>query len=95
VAAGHSGRFAFLQTAQASVQILILMLLINAAGIAGATLAPGIAALLTYPLLIWIVRRYRGLDFKHDAIMFILAGFFTYWAVRINSEVLIELWFSR
>ncbi len=92
VAAGHSGRFAFLQVVLASTQVFILVLMINAAGIAGATLAPGISALLTYPFLIWIVRQYRGLDFKHDAIMLTIAGVFAYCAILLNYEALIELW---
>lgn len=68
-AAGHSGRLAGFQTSVAVAQTLILILSVQIWGVAGAALAPALATLLSYPVLVVLVRPFGGVDFRHDAMM--------------------------
>ncbi len=72
LAAGHSGRFAILTIALALVQLSALILGIQNYGMGGLAVAPGVAALAFYPLLIASIRRYQGWDPLHDAGYFLV-----------------------
>lgn len=73
LAAGHSGRYSMLVVLTALIQITALFGGILFMGIAGALLAPAIASILVYPLLVYLIRPYGGWDPSHDAI-FALIG---------------------
>ena len=68
LAAGHSGRFAALVTGIALMQTAALFLGLSLAGLGGAILAPGLAAILAYPAMVWLIRPYRSWDPLHDAV---------------------------
>jgi len=67
VAAGHTGRFAMLTMARGAVHVACLGTGTAAFGLAGAILAPAVALLLTYPLIVRVIRPYGGWDVVHDA----------------------------
>ena len=63
---GDSKRGFYYLILTAIIQLGLLFLGVNLYGIFGAIIAPGIAALLTYPLLARFVRRYSAWDGKGD-----------------------------
>ena len=67
LAAGHSGRFAFIVTGLAVLQIGALIVGITSFGIGGAIIAPALAGVLFYPVQILLIRPYRAWDPYHDA----------------------------
>ena len=67
VAAGHTGRYAALVVARGAVHVACLGAGTAAFGLAGAILAPAVALLLTYPLIVRVIRPYGGWDVVHDA----------------------------
>lgn len=68
LAAGDSRRFMTRVASNAAVQTGLMIFGVMQFGVIGAILAPGVAALVVYPLLISAVRRYDGWDRGHDAI---------------------------
>lgn len=74
LAQGDSKRFFYLLAVTAVLQTGLLFGGIGLFGIFGAILAPGIAALLTYPIRVLFLRRYHANDNAADAV-FLLAGF--------------------
>lgn len=66
MSAGASGRYAILMTTIALVQTGLLLLLVPKYGLVGAAVSPGLAAVLTYPFLVWIIAPYKGRDIRHD-----------------------------
>ncbi|MCB1451978.1 MAG: oligosaccharide flippase family protein, partial [Nitratireductor sp.] len=62
LAAGRSRSFTLHKVVLGSVQLAVLILLVREYGILGATVAPGLSALLVYPLTAWLVHRERGWD---------------------------------
>ncbi len=67
LAAGNSRHFTLYLALQGAVQLALLIWLVQAYGIFGAALAPGLAALLAYPLLVRFLRRVGGWDPALDA----------------------------
>ena len=74
IAAGHSGRFAFLVISLAVLQSVVMILGVNWFGLGGIALAPGIAAIAFYPILVFSIQRYKGWDLYHDVFYFIITG---------------------
>ncbi|MBE0414691.1 oligosaccharide flippase family protein [Yoonia sp.] len=68
LAAGDSKRFMTRIAITAFTRTALLILGVMQFGLTGAILAPGLAALLVYPVLISAVRRYDGWDPKHDMV---------------------------
>ncbi len=64
---GDSGRFAVLLTVVALVQVATLYLGAKHYGVLGAIFAPTVSYTLTYPFMAMLVRRYKGVDPRHDA----------------------------
>jgi O-antigen/teichoic acid export membrane protein len=85
LAAGDSKRFFYLLGSTAVVQMIILFTSISWIGILGAALAPGLATMITYPIRISYMRRYKAWDAKADfgflSLGFAVNGFFVwlYW----------------
>lgn len=67
LASGNSRAFTICLAVQGAVQLALLIWLVQAHGILGAVLAPGLAALLAYPLLARFARRAGGWDPALDA----------------------------
>lgn len=76
LAAGNSRAFTLYLTVLGAVQLALLLWLVQSYGIFGAVLAPGLAALLAYPLLARFARRAGGWDPLLDGVFLavILAG---------------------
>lgn len=91
MAAGDSKRFMTRVGATAIVQTMVLLIGVTQFGIMGAILAPGIAALLVYPLLVTAVRRYQGWDPLHDAVAFPAAAAIAALALWVHWDILAEL----
>lgn len=73
MAAGDSGRYAVYVIIKAVLQLGLMILGVQMFGLAGAILVPGLAALLTYPLMLYIIQPYRGWDPLHDALYLIIS----------------------
>jgi O-antigen/teichoic acid export membrane protein len=66
LASGHSGRFATIISVRAAVQTGLMFLAVPAFGVEGVPLAMFFGVVLTYPVLVWMLRPYRGWDWRHD-----------------------------
>lgn len=62
LASGKSREFTFYVVVLGALQLALQILLIREYGILGATIAPGLAALLIYPLIAWLAHRENGWD---------------------------------
>jgi len=67
LAAGDSRRFLTRVATSAVVQVALLIVGVMSFGILGAAVAGGATALIVYPLLVRLIRRYDGWDPRHDA----------------------------
>lgn len=66
LAFGHSGRFAIFSIGRAAILMAVLLASVPVLGVWAAAAAPGITALLAYPLLLWSIAPYKGWDPRHD-----------------------------
>ncbi len=66
LAFGHSGRFAIFSIGRAAILMGVLLTTVPFLGIWAAAVAPGLTALLAYPLLLWSILPYKGWDPRHD-----------------------------
>ncbi|MEO1196946.1 MAG: oligosaccharide flippase family protein [Pseudomonadota bacterium] len=66
LAAGHSGRYAALMVGAAVIQLGLVLLGAGLFGLIGVVLAPALAALIFYPILVFGVHRDGGWDPTHD-----------------------------
>lgn len=73
MAHGDTRRMFYVQVVTVVVQMTLLFLAITQIGLFGAVIVPGIAAVITYPMLRTYVKRYKALDAKGD-IFFMVAG---------------------
>lgn len=73
MAHGDTKKMFQIQLITVLVQITLLLPGVKYFGIAGAIIAPGVATLLTYPVLRGYVSRYKALDTKGD-MLFLIAG---------------------
>lgn len=73
LAAGDSKRFMTRVVSNAFVHTSLVLFGVIQFGLIGAMLAPGLAALVVYPVLISAVRRYDGWDPRHDLVYAALA----------------------
>jgi len=91
LAAGHSGRFAVLVTSLAVLSLGAAVVGARLFGLGGVAAAPGIAALLFYPVLLHLIRSYKGWDPVHDAVFLTLAVGVTILVVWLNGDRLLPL----
>ena len=68
LSAGKSGRYAFFMITRALVLLGVTILGVATYGLIGAIVAPFIAWLLIYPLLVWSILPFKGWDPLHDAL---------------------------
>lgn len=94
LASGHSGRYATFTISRAVVQFGLLLLGISYFGLPGAILAPATAWVLLYPLLVFLIRPYRGWDPRHDLIFVILSLVVIYVTYQIHEAPLTALLFG-
>ena len=62
LASGRSRNFTIYLIVMSALQVTLLIVLVPEYGILGATVAPGLAALLVYPLTAWLAHREGGWD---------------------------------
>ncbi len=74
LAAGDSRGFFAILAAKAALLLLFMLLGAHFGGLVGALLGQGLAAVLSYPLVIWLARRYGAWDPVHDS-LFAIVGF--------------------
>lgn len=91
LAGGDSRRFFFLQGLTAFFQILFLFIGVTWLGIFGAILAPGLAALITHPLRVAYVRRYKAWDARADIGFLSLGLAVNGFACWLNWDAIIAL----
>jgi len=72
LAAGDSGRYAGILTVGAVLQLGFIYLGAQTYGVVGVILAPVLAAVLFYPVMVLAVRRYQGWDPLHDTFYCVL-----------------------
>lgn len=70
LAQGDSRGFFVVNGARAAVMVALLVALVPGQGVIGAALALAAAAVLTYPLQVWLARRHGAWDPAHDALAF-------------------------
>jgi O-antigen/teichoic acid export membrane protein len=91
LAAGHSGRYAVMVSCNALIRVIMLLFATTHFGVVGAALASLPAALIYYPILMYLIRPYRGWDPRHDMLYFAAAAAaaaVVFWA---NAETLAPL----
>ncbi len=90
-AAGHTGKFAIITVSVALLQLGALLIGVQLFGLGGAAIAPAVGSLLFYPMMLYLIRQYRGWDPLHDAIgfgIFLLLTAFAFW---FHGDALIPL----
>jgi O-antigen/teichoic acid export membrane protein len=85
---GKSGVYMGFQILRAVLQTGFLALGLLNYGVVGALAAQPVATLLMYPVLIWMIRPYKGHDFLHDIVFATLALLFAFTILWVNDEAL-------
>ena len=78
LAAGHTGRYAFLMVSASVVQFGLMVLAVQMYGLIGAICAPLLGWALVYPLMVYFSRLYQGWSPLHD-------GFFAVFSVCVTT----------
>lgn len=91
LAAGDSKRFMKRIVIASIVQTTLLVLGVNYFGLIGAIIAPGLASLMVYPVLVSAVRRYDGWDRTHDLVYGAIALMIAMVGIRINHVEIVYL----
>lgn len=88
LASGDSGRYAIFQIASGIVRFGVLLLLVPTFGLLGAILMLPISTFLLYPVMLFLMYRYRAWDPVHDGI-FLAIGVAVCWLVYwVNGPVI-------
>ena len=74
LAAGHSGRFAAFVVISALIRVIVLYFAASFYGIIGVALAPAVASLLFYPIMLLLTRRYHQWDLRADLVSALACG---------------------
>jgi O-antigen/teichoic acid export membrane protein len=88
LAAGDSRAFFFFVALRAALQVTGLIAGASVGGALGAIAGQGIAALLTYPAMVLLARRYGVYDLRHDLVFGAVGLVVTIMAVVANAEAL-------
>lgn len=83
---GDSRSFTILLIANAAIQTTLLFFAVQAYGLLGAIISPGIAAILIYPLSVYLVRRHAGWNPLHDGIYAGVAIAITAFVLSVHSD---------
>lgn len=68
LASGHSGRFATIISIRAGVQTALMIWAVPRFGVDGIPLSMFFGVVIIYPILVWMLRPYRGWDVRHDLV---------------------------
>ena len=91
LAAGQSGRFAVAITSRAIVNTALLLWAIPVFGVAGVPLAMFGSAVITYPLIVYLILPLRGWDVRHDMAFAAFTAALIAVIVWIHPEILPQL----
>ncbi|MDZ4094212.1 MAG: oligosaccharide flippase family protein [Paracoccaceae bacterium] len=91
LAAGDSRNFFLLIAAKATVQTVAFLVGAELAGLPGALAGQGLALVLVHPLIIWLARRHRVWDARHDLGFGALAAGLIALALWVNRVALATL----
>lgn len=91
LAAGDSKRFTGHVTSNAIAQTVLVIFGVIHFGLIGAILAPGVAALLVYPILVNAVGRYDGWDKTHDIFYGVVALLIAVIGLLVNQSAVTYL----
>ncbi|MEL7114019.1 MAG: oligosaccharide flippase family protein [Pseudomonadota bacterium] len=94
LAAGHAGRYALLMVAGAVIQFTLVLLGAWLFGLVGVAIAPALAALIFYPILIFGVCRDGGWDPIHDLAYHAVAAVAAVAIIMIQWDLLAVLFAS-
>lgn len=93
LAEGDSQNFFYLAATRATVMTLSLLVGFEIAGLFGALMAQGIAALSVYPVAVWLARKQGAWDPLHDLVFFVAGGLLgggVYWLNWAEISSLIQ-----
>ncbi|KIC41618.1 hypothetical protein RA27_10325 [Ruegeria sp. ANG-R] len=88
VAEGKTGIFTAFQVFRATLQLTLTALGLVHYGLVGAIAARPLAAVLTYPVIVFLIRRYRGQDILHDVVFAVLTVLFSAIVIWLNGDVM-------
>ncbi len=91
LAAGDSRGYFWLAFLRALTQVLFLMIGALLDGLQGALIGMGLAALVIYPVIVWLARRHRVWDPLHDLVYAVVAGALALLALWLNGSALVAL----
>jgi O-antigen/teichoic acid export membrane protein len=85
---GNSRSFTVILISNAVLQMVFLMIGVQAFGLFGAIIAPPLAVLLVYPMTVWMVRPYGVWDPRHDGLYALLAAVAWGVALSVHSDAI-------
>ena len=88
LSAGKSNIYMGFQIFRVVLQITLLAVGLMQFGLSGAMLAQSVASLLIYPVLIYLIRPYRGEDFLHDSVFAALSVVCAVVVFWVNGDAL-------
>jgi O-antigen/teichoic acid export membrane protein len=91
LAAGDSRRFFVLTAARAALVVILTVAGLAHSGLIGAILGQGLANLLVYPVLAWLVRPHGAWDPLHDAVFLVLGAAIFVLAWWANADAIAAL----
>ncbi len=91
LAKGDSFRFMLVNVSTAALQLSLLLVIAPVYGIAGAAMAIGLAPLLTYPVTVSVLRKYKSWDMWGDAVLFASAGVLMGFALWLHQDKIAAL----
>lgn len=92
LAYGHSGRFAIFSISRGFILMGVLLATVPFLGVWAASIAPGLATLLVYPVLLWSIMPYKGWDPVHDTLYGALMVVATGLLLWFHSDTLAPAW---
>ena len=91
LASGDTRRFFIMSLARAVLMIGFLFAGLNMAGLFGALIGQGVAAVAVYPFVVWLARHSGAWDPKHDAVFAVISASLIALSLFINYEAVIAL----
>lgn len=91
LAAGDSRNFFYYALSRAVLLMIGLILGAEMAGLVGAVAGSGLAAVLSYPVLIWLARRHHAWDPLHDLVMWAISLVIAISVIFLDAQALSNL----
>ena len=88
LASGHSGRFAIILSVRAAIQTALMFWAVPMFGMGGVPFSLFFQVLIIYPILVWMLRPYRGWDPRHDVLLGLVGAIIIGAVVWINPDLI-------